>query len=146
MSQPFTYLFRVRYAECDPQGVVFNGRYVEYADVAFTEFVRSALGGYQELIDQGIDFQVVNLNVAWKSSAKADEVLTATVEVENIGTTSVTFTMQLSALESKRPIATIQIVYVMVDSQNYQKAPIPEGLRQQLTDGAPGVVVNHAGI
>ena len=52
MSQPFSYLFRVRYAECDPQGVVFNGRYVEYADVAFTEFVRSALGGYQELIDQ----------------------------------------------------------------------------------------------
>ena len=49
MSQPFTYLFRVRYAECDPQGVVFNGRYVEYTDVAFTEFVRTALGGYQEL-------------------------------------------------------------------------------------------------
>lgn len=34
----FSTRFKVRYAEIDGQKVVFNSRYLEYADVAETEF------------------------------------------------------------------------------------------------------------
>ena len=43
MSLPFRFYFRVRYAECDAQKVVFNARYGDYVDLGFTEFLR-ALG------------------------------------------------------------------------------------------------------
>lgn len=37
MSPRFAHEFRVRYGECDPQGIVFNPNYVAYFDHAMTE-------------------------------------------------------------------------------------------------------------
>lgn len=39
----FFHALRVRWAEVDPQSIVFNGHYLTYADVAITEYFR-ALG------------------------------------------------------------------------------------------------------
>ncbi|MEO0368826.1 MAG: thioesterase family protein [Pseudomonadota bacterium] len=144
-EQAFIYLFRVRYAECDPQGVVFNGRYVEYADVAFTEYIRTLFGGYQQVLELGVDFQVVNLNVAWKSPARADDVLRARVWTEKIGNTSVNLKMTLCHHESGRHIADIDLIYVVVTPSEYTKMPVPDSVRETLLLGAPNVVINHAG-
>ena len=38
------HVLRVRFGECDPQGIVFNAHYVAYFDVALTELWREALG------------------------------------------------------------------------------------------------------
>ncbi len=35
---------RVRWAEVDPQGIVFNGNYLTYADVGITEYLRGRRG------------------------------------------------------------------------------------------------------
>ena len=74
MKPAFTFLLRVRYSECDAQKVVFNARYAEYVDIAATEFMRAIWGGYDHLLERGIDFQVVNLNINWLASAHFDEV------------------------------------------------------------------------
>jgi len=37
VSEPFRFIFRVRYAECDPQQIVFNARWGDYVDIAATE-------------------------------------------------------------------------------------------------------------
>ena len=50
---------RVRYGECDLQGVVFNAHYLAYFDIGMTELWRAALGGYQAMIDRGLDMVVV---------------------------------------------------------------------------------------
>ena len=34
MSEAFIHRLRVRYSDCDPQGVVFNANYVTYFDIA----------------------------------------------------------------------------------------------------------------
>ena len=36
----FTHTFRVRYAEVDAQGIVFNAHYLTYFDCAITEYYR----------------------------------------------------------------------------------------------------------
>ena len=36
----FSHRLRVRYGECDPQGIVFNANYMLYVDVVFTELWR----------------------------------------------------------------------------------------------------------
>ncbi|NJM50545.1 MAG: hypothetical protein HC843_06370 [Sphingomonadales bacterium] len=37
----FHHQFRVRWAETDAQGIVFNARYLDYADIAITEYWRA---------------------------------------------------------------------------------------------------------
>ena len=50
MPEPFVHELRVRYGECDPQGIVFNANYLLYFDVAFTEMWRAAVGPWQEMV------------------------------------------------------------------------------------------------
>ena len=40
---PFVHRLRVRFHECDPQGVVFYAQYFAYVDVALTEMWREAM-------------------------------------------------------------------------------------------------------
>ena len=41
---PLRHRLRVRYGECDAQGVVFNAPYLAWFDVAMTELWRAAFG------------------------------------------------------------------------------------------------------
>lgn len=145
-SQPFEVIFRVRYAECDAQQVVFNARYAEYADLAATEFMREVLGGYQQLIDKQMDTQVVNLTISWKQAATFDDVLVMRVQVSKVGNTSFTLDVDIYNHKTANLVAQIQLIYVMVDTLNYQKKSIPEDLRLTLLAGASGKVVNLSGV
>src|SRR5918997_4455533 len=51
----FVHRLRVRYSECDPQGVVFNAHYVTYFDIALTELWREAIGPYTAMTATGTD-------------------------------------------------------------------------------------------
>ena len=63
MTRRFVHRLRVRYHECDLQGVVFNANYLAYFDIALTEFMRETLGSYQELRANGLDLLVVEATV-----------------------------------------------------------------------------------
>jgi acyl-CoA thioester hydrolase len=145
MSKPFTQLLRVRYAECDAQNVVFNARYVEYVDVAFTEFTRAVWGGYEKIIERGLDSQVVNMTVDWVSSATFDDVLDIAVECDHIGNTSYSMTFDIRVRDTGQEIAKARAVYVMVSATEHQKCLIPDDLKEALRMGAPGVVADQAG-
>ncbi len=146
MNQQFRYLLRVRYAECDAQKVVFNAKYVEYMDIAVTEFFRVLWGNYTDTLDKGMDMQVVNVNVDWMAPALFDQVIAITVQNKRIGNTS--FTLQLGFFnhQTKQQIAAGEITYVMVSAIEHQKIKVPENLRTKLETGASGMVVNHAGV
>jgi acyl-CoA thioester hydrolase len=119
----FSLLVRVRYGECDVQQVVFNARYADYVDLALTEYMRHKIGGFQTLLAQGLDNQVVNLNMDFRSSARFDDVLEIEVEV----------------LEA-------QITYVMVDSTHFQKTPLSPWFKEQLSVSSAPVIINQAAI
>ena len=55
LDVPLANKLRVRYGECDPQGVVFNAHYLAYFDIAITELLRAAFGSYQALVDREVD-------------------------------------------------------------------------------------------
>ena len=146
MTKHFTYLMRVRYGECDPQNVVFNARYADYTDIAATEFMRAIWGDYKNILAQGIDTQVVNLNISWKSSARFDDILALEVFTQCTGNSSFTLHTTVRHYETGDELATAEVVYVMVSCPEYVKQPIPDNLRETLEAGAPSVVVNHAGV
>lgn len=70
----FYHTLRVRYAESDPQGIVFNANYLVYFDVAITEYFRFFGLSYGEsVLKYGIDFHVVHCSVDYKSPARFDK-------------------------------------------------------------------------
>lgn len=145
MPDKFTLLIRVRYAECDPQKVVFNARYGDYVDLAVTEYYRALFGSYDRLLEQGIDNQVVSLKTDWQSSARFDDVLRITVEPLHFGHTSFSFRLAFYDDETGRGVAVSDITYVMVQADSHEKMAIPAFFREAFEEPC-GKLVNLAGI
>lgn len=144
--KPFCTLLRVRYYECDAQRVVFNARYGDYLDTAVTEFFGYTLGGYKSMLERNLDNQVVRMATDWKSSARFDDVLAITVHTARVGNTSFTLDVEFAQHPIGTLVARTEITYVMVSADTFEKRSVPDDFRQQLLAGAPGQVVNFAGM
>lgn len=130
MSSRFSHSFRVRYGECDPQGIVFNANYVAYFDHGFTELWREAFGSYAVMEERGIDMVVAELNVEFRAPARFDELVTLGIGVERLGTTGMTSRLWLHRNEDL--LVEGRMRHVVVDAESWKKAEIPEWLRQGL--------------
>ena len=90
VPSPFVHELRVRYGECDPQGIVFNANYLLYFDVAFTELWRAAVGPWQEMLSSGVDAVVSEANLDFRAPARFDDILALNARITRLGRTSVT--------------------------------------------------------
>jgi acyl-CoA thioester hydrolase len=143
MSDSFRFLLRVRYGECDAQGVVFNARWGDYVDVAVTEYAR-ALFGTTDVAVAG-EWQLVKQTLQWRASAGYDDVLEVQVQTGALGTTSFTIASEFRRHGAASVLATAETVYVMIDPVARTKVAITPAQRLALERGAPGLVVDHAG-
>lgn len=123
--------FRVRYAECDPQGVVFNAHYLAYFDVGITELWRARLGGYERMLEQGDDLMVVEATVRYLRPARFDEELELGTSVSHLGTTSLRLGHELIRTTDGQRVAEGEVAYVCVDVAG-AKQPLPAYLRRAL--------------
>ena len=63
----FIYTFRVRYAEVDAQGIVFNAHYLTYFDCLITEYYRKLKYNYaSEVKKHQKDFHVIKTTLEYK--------------------------------------------------------------------------------
>ena len=138
MGAPFSHELRVRYAECDLQGVVFNAHYLAYFDTSMTELWRAAFGGYQVMLDRGVDMVVAEAQLRFQSSATFDEVLTLEVAIVRMGNTSILSRHRIRHGEELLVDGTL--AHVLVDRQTLRKTPIPDWAREGL---APWVVAEE---
>ncbi|UVI40101.1 acyl-CoA thioesterase [Qipengyuania spongiae] len=130
MSQAFTYRFRVRYAEVDAQAIVFNSRYLEYADLMVSEFFRDRR---PHGMPGDIEFHVRKAEVDYLAPIRFDELIEGTLRVERIGGTSMTMRIDLrdaDADERAGPRATIRLTQVHVDLAVGRPARIPDTVRR----------------
>jgi acyl-CoA thioester hydrolase len=126
----FCHAFRVRYAECDPQGIVFNANYVAYFDHGFTELWREAFGSYAVMGERGIDMVVAELNVEFRSPARFDDLVTLGLAIERLGTTGMTTRLWLHRDEEL--LVEGRLRHVVVDAKRWEKTAIPGWLREGL--------------
>lgn len=125
----FTHRLRVRYSECDQQGIVFNGHYLFYYDVAITELWRERVGGYQEMVARGLDVVVAEANLRFRAAARFDELLDISMPVEHLGTTSLVVRPEFRVGE--RLVADGEVRHVFVDAA-LGKTAMPEDIRAAL--------------
>jgi acyl-CoA thioester hydrolase len=64
----------------------------------------------------------------------------------NIGNSSYTVEADFFNYETNKVFAVGTVVYVMVNTQDYTKIAIPDEFRKTIEAGAPGLLVNHAGV
>ena len=122
---------RVRYGECDPQGVVFNAHYFAYFDIALTELWREALGGYTTMMEEGVDLVVAEATARYKAPARFDDELDLEVEVTRAGTTSMATSLRIR--RDGELLVEGEMVHVFIDRTALTKTPIPERIRSALT-------------
>ncbi len=127
----FAYRFRVRWAETDAQGVVFNARYLDYADIGITEYWRAV--GIRGEDGAGVsDFHVARAEVDFRRPIKSDEMLEIWARTERFGTTSMVILLELHGADTGRDDlrAAIREVYVHVDLASHKPEPIPAIAKQ----------------
>lgn len=132
MTQPFRHRFRVRYAEVDPQSVVFNSRYLEYADLIITEYWREA--GLHFTGDGALEFHVVKAVVDFEKPIRADEIVEGLAWTTRIGNSSINTRIELHGAgrsEDDRR-AVIELVHVHVDLVSGRSMAIPTSAREAL--------------
>ena len=143
-QQPFTYVIRVRYGECDAQHVVYNPKYGEYFDLASTEFLRAAAAP-GSAFDGSFEFQVVKLLVEWTGPARFDDVLEIAVRTTKVGNTSFVLGYEIRRAGEAAPIVTGETVNVHVDHKTWQKKQISPEMRERLLYAAAGKTVDQSG-
>ena len=126
----FEHELRVRYGECDPQGIVFNANYLLYFDVAFTELWRAAVGPWQDMVERGVDAVVAEANVRFRAPARYDDVLALRAWIEELGTTSMT--TRIDVTRDGAVLVEGQLRHVCVDTQTWGKTAIPDWIREGL--------------
>jgi acyl-CoA thioester hydrolase len=130
VGRPFEYQLRVRYAECDMQGVVFNANYLSFFDVSITELWRAAFGSYQAMLDHDVDLVVAEASVRYLRPARFDDELTIGIAVAKLGTSSVITSHRV--LRGSDEVAIGQMRHVFVDRDTLGKTPIPGWARDGL--------------
>jgi acyl-CoA thioester hydrolase len=129
-DRPFTYSLRVRYAECDMQGHVFNANYLTYLDLALTELLREAIGSYTEMVAAGADFVVAETTLRYRRGAHYDEELRIAVLPRSLTTSSLTTDFTIHHEDALVLEATIR--HVCVDPATMRKRPWLDDFRQAL--------------
>jgi len=124
---------RVRYAEVDIQGVVYNVNYLLYTDVAFDEFLRFRGYSYRELASEhGSEVCHKKTMIEYTSSAFQDDVLEVGVRVIRIGNSSFTLGFEIYRQNEDDPLVTAEIVYVGYNTEKRSSQPITALMRSLL--------------
>jgi acyl-CoA thioester hydrolase len=126
----FVHEIRVRYGECDPQGIVFNANYLLYFDVVFTELWREAVGPWNEMVDRGIDAVVAEANVKYRSPARFDDVIELRARVANLGRTSIT--TEIDVARNDDVLVQGSLRHVCVSRSDWRKTEVPDWVRDGL--------------
>lgn len=106
---------RVRYAEVDLQGIVFNANYLTYIDTAITEYFRALGYTYLDFVKKySMDFHVIRSIIEYKSPAHFDDELEICLKPEYEG---VKIFWKFSIFNKNKLICHGEIVYAGVDTE-----------------------------
>ena len=130
MSEPFRHRLRVRYGECDPQGVVYFANYPVFVDIGMTELWRERIGPYNDMVEAGSDMVVAELLLRYRGSARFDEDLDVVIEVDRLGETSLTCAWRIERDGDVLVEGTIR--QVCIDPATKAKKPLPPDVRAAL--------------
>ncbi|HEY1722099.1 MAG TPA: thioesterase family protein [Magnetospirillaceae bacterium] len=131
----FAHRLRVRYSEVDAQAIVYNPRYLDYADLGVTEYFR-ALEIPTAPGPQTPEFHAARAVIEYKVPIKLDEEIDVCVRATRIGRSSMTLQVELHGAGAQRASedlrATVELVYVHVDVTSHRSEPMPAWIIERI--------------
>lgn len=125
----FLHPMRVRWAEADMQGVVFNANYLLFFDVASTEYYRRVSGGNRDMLKSVFDrLYVVKSTVEYLQPAHFDDEIMVGVKTERIGRSSMT--VKFGIFRDGQPLISGENIYVY--AENGGSLPLPDDFKRRI--------------
>ena len=122
---------RVRWAECDAQGIVFNGAYFSYLEVAMAAYYRNlGIALYDPEGRRHFDTATVKATLEYISPALVDDVIDIFWRVERIGNSSITTRSEIRSSRTGDVILKAEVVHVDFDSDAGKSRPVPDDMRK----------------
>ncbi|MGH3650774.1 MAG: acyl-CoA thioesterase [Acidimicrobiia bacterium] len=123
---------KIRYSDCDPQGIVFNGNFARYWDDALTDWFEEAGYDSTEMGAAGVEVVTARMEMDFVSSGGLGDVLETAIDVESIGTTSMTVLFTTRRLSDGEVVVRGREVLVFVERESFRPTPVPDEIRESL--------------
>ncbi|MFC0351377.1 acyl-CoA thioesterase [Undibacterium danionis] len=133
MSLVFRTPISIRFAHCDPAGIVFYPRYFELINGVVEDWCAQGLGmSFHEMhMVQGIGLPTVHIETDFvKTSVMGDELI-AELRVIKLGRASATVEIRMLGQEQDLRL-TARLVLVMAQVQERKAIALPSALREQM--------------
>lgn len=129
---PFVLRQTVKWSDCDPAGVVYTGRFVEYVTTAFRAFLARILDGNIEayVARYGVDFPAKAISFVFDSSLRPDDRFD--VEVRVVGIRNTTFECEFAGTHGGKPCFTARMTTICVVPVERRAMRVPDSLRVKL--------------
>jgi acyl-CoA thioester hydrolase len=123
---------KIRYSDCDPQGIVFNGNYARYWDDALTDWFEEAGYDITGMVAAGVDVVTARMEMDFVSSAGLGDVLETSIDVESLGNTSMTVLLTTRRHSDEEVVVRGREVLVFVEPDAFRPTPVPDEIRESL--------------
>ena len=121
---------RVRYAETDNMGYVYYAKYLEYFEMARTEYIRKRGKSYKEIEEEGFLLPVLEVWIKYKQPAGYDDLLIIETGILSIGRASMKFHYFVRNGDGEILVeGTTKHAFINKDGKI---VPFPEEIRQKL--------------
>ena len=117
--------------ECDAQGIVYNGKYMDYMEIGQSEYFRNLGFSIYRIAERGyFDVAAVRALIEYKAPARVDDEIDIFVRVSRIGNTSITLEMEIYPDGSDVLLTTMEGVYVGFLAESGATRPVPGAIRE----------------
>ena len=121
---------RVRWGECDRQGLVYYGAYLDYLETAQGAYFRNLGFSLYKLAETGhFDTATVKVTIEYQSPARVEDPLDVYFRVASFGSTSLTARMEIYGHGTETLLTSAEAVYVGYDASTGKKKQVPDDLR-----------------
>jgi acyl-CoA thioester hydrolase len=129
----FFHPLRVRWAEVDMQAIVFNGHYLTYFDVAFTEYWRATgLPGVMQQAEEGQEMFARKATIEYHAPARFDDLLDIGVRCAALGRSSMRYVLEI--YRGEEFLISGELVYVYADTVLRKGVALPDAWRARLAE------------
>lgn len=131
----FSCELRVRWGECDAQGIVFNAQYMNFIEVAQAEYFRNlGIRLYDADSRRRFDLATVKATLEYMAPARVDDMLEIYIGVARIGNSSLTLKAEMYLADGAQPIHRAEAVYVNYDAELGKARAVPDDTRRLIAD------------
>jgi acyl-CoA thioester hydrolase len=126
---------RVRYADTDAMGVVYNAAYLVWFEIGRTEWLRETGTPYSAIERRGVSLPVTDANLRFRAGGRYDDLVTVETILQEVRSRRVVFGYRI--LVGEKLLAEGSTVHVPVENKTGRSVRLPAWLAEHLAAAAP---------